>query len=617
MKKVEEKQRPRTSVNSSSLNSGNLFQKGKSSFIIKIILIILTNFTEEFKGDLDVMYLIMKTSPKKYDMNTIHDKMKSLNQYYIGKKKSHNITKTDELYYKYNILYGTNSNEVLRSYSPKMRPLSSFPKNISLDKDQFCFSPEDIASLYEAKCRDLRLKVKERLEKKFFEYCEKKCVNRVADFTECNLGVHSASVLAKLLLCNENIAELILSKNKLGDEGVKVLMSSVSESLNIVHLDLSSNDISPKGGEIILDAVEVSQSLISLNLNSLEGVNRNRIANAAKKFERILNVNKFLEFLGLRGNVLRNEDLKSLIIGLNNNASLLNLDVSNNEITSVGVAFFSTVLLSSKLMNLNISDNQIGNEGIAIIADCMSRPSLNQIRRLNFAYCNITFAGCLNFYMNVHLTKKLEYLNLNGNNLQSDNFGKIKPFLGLQTLKELHMAKCNIGNEGATAVAEGALNWNTLQILDLSDNKINDKGFAAFQLMPESNSSLEHFDISKNFITDWSAKDFVKNLVNNPSLISLNFYDNQLKNEAGTALIEVLRTNKNLTKVTLKFNRIQNLIVEEIERLLKQNAVLYKQKYIPNLKKEIRQNYVTNGDFDQTDAKIMDAGNNIKIVTPF
>ena len=94
----------------------------------------------------------------------------------------------------------------------------------------------------------------------------------------------------------------------------------------------------------------------------------------------------------------------------------------------------------------------------------------------------------------------------------------------------------------------------------------------------------------------------------------MNFFDNQLRNETGSALIDILRHNKNITKINLKFNRIQVRILEEIKRLIKSNADNSKQKYIPNLKKEIRTNFVTDDDFEQTDVKINDTGINVRNV---
>ena len=112
-------------------------------------------------------------------------------------------------------------------------------------------------------------------------------------------------------------------------------------------------------------------------------------------------------------------------------------------------------------------------------------------------------------------------------------------------------------------------------------------------------------------------KDFVTNLAKNNSIKYLNFFDNEIKNEAGNALIEVLRTNHNIIKLNLKFNRIQMRVNQEIKRLIKVNKENYKNKIVPNLKMNIRQNFVHPTDFEIIDFKIQETSQNATNVNIF
>jgi Ran GTPase-activating protein (RanGAP) involved in mRNA processing and transport len=561
----------------------------------------------------------MKTSPVKYDMNLVSEKMKKMNKIYEGKNKhGAAMSKTEETYYKYNLLYGTKSNEIIRAYSPKMRPMSASISNFKRDNfhnNSQCFTKEEVTSIYQAKCEDLDLRMKDNLEKKFQDYCERKCVNREADFTECNFKSNCASVISEILGYNEKISHLILSKNGLGDSGVEILMKRLKNSLTIVHLDLSSNDITHKGGDAIFENLKNQESITSLNLSSIDGINRNRLtAEGIKKIEEVLKNNYFLQYLNLSSNSLKNEGLKYILNGLNNNHSLLELNLSHNEITHHGISYFNTILKGSKLFELDISQNPIGNEGCDIIGDCINKNNLHSLKKLNLSDCKITFNGMYNLIFNLQSNKKLETLNLNGNNLSNDKFSKIKPILPILNLKELKLSKCKLGNEGAISIAEGFINNTSLISLDISENRIDDKGFGHFSDFPTVNYTLEKFDISKNLITDASCREFIRNLAKNSKIKTLNFFDNQLKNETGTALVDVMRYNKNITKINLKFNRIPTRIQEEIDKLLKKNSENYKQTFVPNLKREIRQIYVTENDFEHTDYKIQETGTNLKNV---
>jgi Ran GTPase-activating protein (RanGAP) involved in mRNA processing and transport len=560
----------------------------------------------------------MKTSPVKYDMNLVSEKLKKLNKFYDNKKLGHSISKTEETYFRYNILYGTKSNEILRAYSPKMRPQSASVSNFN--KDNFtnllrCFTSEEITRIYQAKCADLDIKTKENIEKKFQEYCERKCVNREADFTECNFKFNCAKVLSEIISNNENVSHLILSKNGLCDSGVEILIKSLQYSLSIIHLDLSSNDITHKGGDDIFECLKKQQSIISLNLSSIDGINRNRLtAEGVKKLEEVLKINHYLQYLNLGSNSLKNEGLKYIIKGLDNNTSLIQLGLSHNEINHQGISYFNNILTNSKLFELDLSQNPIGNEGIDTISECISKNSLHSLRKLNLSECKITFSGFYDFIINLQSNKKLESLYLNGNNLSSDKFAKVKTVFNVLNLKELKLSKCKIDNEGACSIAEGFINNTSLKNLDISENRIDDRGFSHFSQFSTINYTLEKFDISKNLITDASCKDFIKGLKKNTQLKVLNFFDNQLKNETGTALVDILRHNKNLTKINLKFNRIPTRLQEEIDRLIKKNSENYKQIFVPNLKKEIRQIYVTENDFEHCDHKIHETGANLKNV---
>lgn len=265
-------------------------------------------------------------------------------------------------------------------------------------------------------------------------------------------------------------------------------------------------------------------------------------------------------------------------------------------------------------MELDISDNPIGNEGIEIIGICINSPCMVTLRKLNLTNCRLDFNGMYNFFYTLQTNKRLEVLNLNKNNLFSEKFGQIKPIINIMGIKELRVEKCKIGNEGAIAFAEALSANNCLKLLDISDNKIDDKGFLHFKELPNQNYTLEVLEVAKNLISDLSARDFVRNLNKNSSIKKLNFFDNQLRNETGSALIDSLRFNKNILKITLKFNRIQSRILDEIKRLIKMNNDNSKQKYIPNLKREIRNNYVTENDFEITEAKIQETGSYIKNV---
>jgi hypothetical protein len=126
MKGVSKKARPMTAFN---FTKGLRQSEGNRKFTF------LETKNKENAEELEVAFLIMKTSPIKYDLTLVNEKCKKLNSYFADKTKYQtHMTKTDNTYYKYNLLYGTKSNEIIRSYSPKMRPASANISNIKYKK---------------------------------------------------------------------------------------------------------------------------------------------------------------------------------------------------------------------------------------------------------------------------------------------------------------------------------------------------------------------------------------------------------------------------------------------------------------------------------------------------
>ena len=73
---------------------------------------------------------------------------------------------------------------------------------------------EEIFLLLKAKCKDIVIKFRENMYFKFKEFCNSKCKNRVADFSECNFSINSVRIITMILLDTNRISRLDLSRNK-------------------------------------------------------------------------------------------------------------------------------------------------------------------------------------------------------------------------------------------------------------------------------------------------------------------------------------------------------------------------------------------------------------------
>ena len=555
-------------------------------------------FSKNAEKNLDVLHLIIQSNPNQYNSQKIRQKLGAINPLFIRgteeNLKRPNFSKnTEEVFYKYNLLYGSNTTNLIRTYSPKMRPMSAsisgFNKKMAQDLNEsiYVFKDEEIIELIRARCKDIGIDVRENMIHKFRDYCNSKCKNRIVDLSECYLGIHSIILISNILYTSDRIARLNLAKNNLGDNGVKILINSVKNSMSLISLNVTSNSITHKGGEVIFKELYNQESITDLNVSSVEGVNRNRLTAAGiKNIERFLKKNLFIENLNICGNSIKDEGFIILSRGLNNNQSLYKLNISNNDIHHKGLNQGLNLITICKLYSLNISNNPIMDEGLKKLTDSLK--NFNNLHKLNVSNCGFEFPGFEHLLNALQYIKRIEYLNVSGNNIKSENFENLKPCFSTFGVKILNMSKCSLGNESTYILGDCIAGNETIKKLNISENKITDLGFKSFIPIFSNNNVIESFDCSVNFITDLTAKDFIKNLKFNRALKRINFFDNQLKNEMGSLFIEILENNKTLINVNLIYNRVQMKTIDEINRILKLNNEKQKAKFLPNLLKDIK-----------------------------
>ena len=485
-----------------------------------------------------------------------------------------------------------------------------------LKEDGKVMNNEEIFLLLKAKCKDIGISFRENMFPKFKEFCNLKCKNRIADFSESYFGLYSIRIITLLLLDTNRISRLDLTRNNIGNMGVEILVNSLKDSKSLVSLNLSSNSISYKGGQNIFGSLINQESIIDLNLASLEGSNRNRITEVGiQDISIYLKNNHFIEMLNLSGNSIKNEGFSYICEGLEKNQSLHNLDISNNGINEKGIKkgleIINNYKISSKISNLNISNNPISTNGIIILASNMK--SFPNLISLNIAYCGFEFKGFQTLLKSVQYMKKLENLNVSGNNLRTEIFYILKEYFSVFGVRYLNLSRCLLGDNGVFYLAECISSNESLKYLNISGNSISDYGFKGFINVFRFNKYMEFFDCSCNFITNNTARNFVKSLYNNIHLKSINFNDNQLSDELGGDIIDLLDHNNTLIHFNLLNNRIQTKTIDDINKKLKINYDKSRSDIIPEIERNIRELDFRPEQFETLSKIIIDKRNLLKL----
>ena len=565
-------------------------------------------------NNLNVLELLLENNPSKYTYKKLRNKINSMDHYYLN-ENVRSTNKVKEVFYKYNVLYGQNTSNLIRTYSPKMRPNSSsvnkFVKKMNNDqKDNLpVFSEEEIHELIKTKCNDIGIDVKEHMLVKFKDYCNSKCKNRTVDLTENFLGLNSIKFLGDILYNGDRIAKLNLSKNNLGDMGIEILINAIKDSKSLITLNVASNGITYLGGDIVFKNLINQQSIIYFNISTIEGSNRNRnrlTFSGIRDIITFLRENLLVEYLNLSGNSIKNEGFIATCKGLNENRSLVTLKLAHNEIGEKGIIQGLKYITSpvNRLVHLDISKNRILDEGlIAITNQLRDFPNLYS---LNISFCGFEFPAFELLLKSLQYSRKLEILNVSGNKLKDENFEQIKPYFSYMGLRSLNMSKCSLCDDSAFKLGECLENNVTIKKLNISENEITDKGFRSFGALFYKNSTINNFDVSSNFLTNKGIANFIKSLEVNNSLNSINLYDNQLHNDIGNLILEVLQTNKSLVYINLYYNRIPMKKIDEINKFIKINADNQKQKFIPNLIKSVKELEFNPNQFQILTTKIKD-----------
>ena len=495
------------------------------------------------------------------------------------------------------MLINKSSNFVLPEMKPKLNyrsktSLNFYIKTLASEKvEGRVMSNEEIFLLLKAKCKDIGINFRENMYFKFKEFCNAKCNNRVADFSECNFSLNSIRIISIILLDTNRLSRLDLTRNNIGDLGVEILVNSLKNTNSLLYLNLSSNSITHKGGQNIFNSFINQQSIIDLNLSSLEGSNRNRITGLGMQDIPIyLNHNYFIEKLNLSGNSIRNEGFILICQGLQKNQTLQSLDISNNSINEKGVKkgfeIISTYKLLGSIINFNISNNPLTNTGLEIIASNLKY--LPNLVSLNISFCGFDFKGLQIILKTIQHMKKMDNLNVAGNNFKSDNLFALKEYFAVFGIRYLNMSRCLLGDRGGYYIGECLSVNDTLKYLNLSANNMSDLGFKVIATIFKFNKCLEYFDCSCNFISNNSAREFFKNLESNITLKSVNFHDNQLNDEICGDIMNTLEINSCLIHINLSVNRIQIKTIDDINKKLKLNSEKRKTNIVPEIEKNIR-----------------------------
>lgn len=241
----------------------------------------------------------------------------------------------------------------------------------------------------------------------------------------------------------------------------------------------------------------VKQVCLSKNyITSLWGVDSGSLTSESFKSGLLL-----VPCLNLYANKFQDSGIFELFTSLHNNTSLLQLDISHNGITNSGAVAISEFLKSnSTLQILNVSQNKLLDEGVISISESLKTYN-TALLQLDVSNNGITSHGakvvseCLN-------NSILQVLNISQNKLSDDGVIAISDSLKTNhTLKALHIGDNKITNKGAAKIADAIKSNKSLSHLNISRNYIEIEGIMDILTAGTQTNTLQKLDCIFNTLS--------------------------------------------------------------------------------------------------------------------
>ncbi|XP_062394696.1 NACHT, LRR and PYD domains-containing protein 12-like, partial [Sardina pilchardus] len=271
---------------------------------------------------------------------------------------------------------------------------------------------------------------------------------RIGRLADCKLTEKSCEHVASVLQSPNSLIELDLMDNDLTDSGVQLLSKGLSSPhCKLQMLRLAGCKLTDKSCELVASVLQSPNSLIELDLTD---------------------------------NDLTDSGVQLLSKGLSSpHCKLQMLRLAGCKLTDKSCELVASVLQSpNSLIELDLSDNDLGDSGVQLLSKGLSSPHC-KLQTLRLTGCKLTDKSCELVASVLQSPNSLLELDLKNNNLGDSGVqllskGLSSPQCRLHTLS---LQKCSIGEEGFTALASALRsNPSHMRKLWLEGSKATDSG---------------------------------------------------------------------------------------------------------------------------------------------
>ena len=290
--------------------------------------------------------------------------------------------------------------------------------------------------------------------------------------------------------------------------------------------------------------------------------NMNLSIASSKVISKILLSSICLARINLSKNQLGNKGCLQIVTSVKHNPSIIDINLSNNNITIEGAEDIIFHLISDSLISINLSTEENLNKNT--LGPCNKIEKLimsNTLSYLNLSGNGITIPGFQKIISPLAHNKALIYLNFSNNCAIKHAIKEFINAILLINLEECLLSSCKLKDKSCQSFSNLLITSKTLRKLDISDNLLTGEGIKLILTALASNQNLISLNLSKNNLSKGMPDNFSDIFIDNHTLEELYLSNCNLTNILHQ-FIEVLNRTVSLKKLDLSFNHIQSKGIE-------------------------------------------------------
>jgi Ran GTPase-activating protein (RanGAP) involved in mRNA processing and transport len=392
-------------------------------------------------------------------------------------------------------------------------------------------------------------------------------------FSASKLGPVAADALLDLLEKNK-LKNLILVNNSFNSSSFEILSKGLRKSTSLQALDMSINNCQAQGLAALLEGLQNHPQLKTLHLDNCA------ISCPEESVFSALRLNTSIKHLSLYSNNI-NKNIVFLFAALEENRGIEILNIEKNNIdASCNKAVADSLKRNSFLKDVNFSQNLLGGRFFSFLAEAVT---LNRnLINLNLSNCKLSDKNFEWLFCSLKEQLQFKQLTVKNNEITSEalrmasDVCKEELFCteldlghnklgdrGLKYLVEIlprlpKLRSLSINHCEATMVGlEVLVNYllfqkNEINELDLTGNKLGDKGATILRKLISENKKIERLLLDENEMTSKGVSILYNALKTNDTLVRISC-SNTLGNKKDPMIIEIKAIlSRNLEKSELK-----------------------------------------------------------------